>query len=257
MAVATRIDSALAATITQTSLVNALITAFTNAGYSAAFDNYTSGTDRVLIYRFDADASKTFGSNFLRIRVTTALVINVTIGTAFNTSTKALSNGSTEIVFTALSTTVNINFTALNAGSEARLVLLTQGATFIPLGMIIPANRPSWWNLDSWNYGFIFIASAMSVIRSSSISPYSNSDYEIFSSTRLSAINTQTNRRDVLTGLILLTQSNAGVAGKTSDDLGIAAATGSARFDTLSFPDNTQQFLLVNTGTSGFAVRVN
>ncbi len=256
MPVATRTDSTLTATITQTSLVNALITAFTNAGYSTAFDNYTSGTDRILVYRFDVDSSKTFGSNFLRIRVTTALVINVAIGTAFNTSTKALTNASTEVIFTALSATVNINFTSLNAGNEARLVLITQGTAFIPLGVIIPANRPIWWNLDSWNYGFIFTSSAMSVIRSSSISPYSNSDYDIFSSNRLSAINIQTNRRDVLTGLILLTQSNAGVAGKTSDDLGIAAATGSARFDTLSFPDNTQQFLLVNTGTSGFSVRV-
>ena len=97
----------------------------------------------------------------------------------------------------------------------------------------------------------------MTALRSSSVSPYNNQNYEVLTTARLSGVNTQTNRRDILTGLVVLTTANLGIAGKTSDDLAIASGNGSARFDTLSFPGSTQQFLLVVNFLISLVISIN
>lgn len=255
MPIAIRTDTSLAPTITQTTFASALITAFANAGFSATTDDYTSGTDRILVYRFDTDASRAKGRNFLRIRITSALAINILIGTDFNISTKAMSDASAEATIFTLATNFTITFIALNCGSEGRFVMLSQSTNFAPLGLLIPVNRPTWWNLDTWSYCYMFTNAAMTTLRSSAINPYSNVDNEILTFSRLSGVNAQTNRRDVLTGLTIGNNSSNGVAGKTSDDIAIAAGNGSARFDVLAFTGSTQQYLLVVNAASGIAFR--
>ncbi|PAX52855.1 hypothetical protein [Brunnivagina elsteri] len=256
MTIATRTDTTVAATVTQTSLVNALITAFTSAGFATAIDNYTSGTDRILVYKVDVDASKTFGSNFLRIRITSALQVLQQIMTGWNTTTKVATNGSTEVSMGTFVTTSSIQLVALSAGLEGKFVACTQGTVFMLLGLLIPSERPTWWDLNSWSWGFIFISTTLLALRSSTRFPYSSSEYEFLSSTRMSNFNPQTNRRDVLSGAVLLTSGNAGIAGKSSGDIGLGCGVGSARYDTLSFPPDTRQFLLINNTASGFAMRV-
>jgi hypothetical protein len=256
MAIATRTDTTVAATVTQTSLVNALLTAFTNAGYSFPVDNYTSGTDRILVYKVDVDATKTFGSNFLRIRITSSLQILQQIMSGWNTSTKAATNASTEVSMGTFLTTSSIQLVALSAGLEGKFVACTQGTLFMFLGLLIPSERPSWWDLNSWSWGFIFISTTLLALRSSARFPYSSSEYEFLSSPRMSNFNPQTNRRDVISGNVLLTSGNAGIAGKTSGDIGLACGVGSARYDTLSFPPDTRQFLLINNTASGLAMRI-
>jgi hypothetical protein len=256
MAIATRTDTTVAATVTQTSLVNSLLTALTNAGFSSPIDNYTSGTDRIIVYKVDVDASKTFGSNFLKIRITSSLQILQQIFSGWNTSTKAATNASTEVSMGTFSASSLIQFVALNGGSEYKFVSITQGTIFMVLGLLMPSNRPTWWDLNAWTWGFIFISTTLLALRSSAKFPYSNSDYEFLSSTRMALANPQTNRRDVFAGNILLTSSNNGGAGKTSDDIGLACSSGSARYDTLTFPSDTRQYLLVNNTTAGLVVRV-
>ncbi|BAZ36972.1 hypothetical protein NIES4101_28930 [Calothrix sp. NIES-4101] len=256
MAIATRTDTSLAATISQTTLVNALLTAFANAGFSSPFDNYTSGTDRILVYKVDVDASKTFGSNYLRIRITSALQVLQQIMAGWNTSTKAATNASTEVSMGSLSTSSLIQFVALSGGNEYKFISLTQGTVFMLLGILMPENRPSWWDLNAWTWGFIFTSTTLLALRSSSKFPYTVSEYEFLSSTRMGIANPQTNRRDIFAGNILLTSSNAGGAGKTSDDICLACGNGGSRYDTLSFPGDTKQYLLINNTSAGLAVRI-
>lgn len=256
MAVATRTDTNLAATITQTSLVNTLLTAFTNAGFSPPTDNYTSGTDRILVYSWVVDGTRTFGTIFLRIRVTNTFQVFQQLFTGWNTSTKVGTNGSTEVNAGTFVANNPIQFTALNAGGECKLISVVQGTVFMLLGLLIPDNRPAWWDLNSWSWGFIFTSATLLALRGSARFPFTVSDYDIFNSSRMANINPNTNRRDVFTGLILLTQSNTGGAGKTSDDVAIACASGSARYDILSFPGDNRQFLLINNTAAGLAIRI-
>lgn len=259
MAVATRIQSSLSPTITQASLVTALLTAFANAGYDSPVDNYTSGTDRFLVYRFDSDSTKVYGSNYLRIRITAALQIAQQISTSWNTSTKAGANANAETTLVTLSASVAVQFNSLNAGTEYKFVVLTQGTIAYTLGVICPANKPSWWDINSWSWGFCFTDTSMTAFRSSTLNPYNNpNNYTTYLNINsgMIGINLQTNRRDILTGIVIFANSNAGVAGRTSDDLIIAAANGSGRFDILSHPESTNQYLILNNVSSGLAVRI-
>lgn len=256
MVVASRIDTSLAATITQSSYVTALKTAFTNAGFSSPVDDYTSGTDRILTYQFDVDNTKLLGSNFLRVRVTSGLITYQQLYTSWNATTHTGNNANTEITYSTLSTANTIGFVSLNGGSEYKFIFVTQGTTFLPLGIIAPANRPDWWDLNNWSYGFIWTSASMAAIRTSGINPYNNADFDLLlNSTRMASINPQTNRRDILAGLVLLTQSNAGSGGRTSDDLAQICGSGSGRYDVLSVFGTTQQYLVINNASAGIAIR--
>lgn len=257
MVVATRIDSSLAATINQTSFVNALKTAFTNAGHTSIFDDYTSGTDRILVYAHIVDSSKVYGTLYLRIRITSSLVIYQQVYATWNATAHTGTGNSTEVLMLTLSTNVTVSFISLDIGTEGRLILISQGALYTPLGVIAPANRPTWWNLDSWNYGFIFTSNNANILRGTTVNPYSNNDYDTFlNNSRLGTPNNIFNGRDILTGIVLLSQSSTGVACRTSEDFGIGACNGNARYDLLPVLGTTQQYLVVNNVSGGLIIRV-
>jgi len=98
----------------------------------------------------------------------------------------------------------------------------------------------------------------MLVLRSSTLTQYISNDNDIAlaGSARLGTANAQDSERDILTGLLLLNQSNSGFAGKTSDDIAIVAANGSTRYDIILKNGTSQQYLLVNPGNGGMAIRI-
>lgn len=253
----TRTDTNLSATITQTSLVDAIKTAFTNAGFSTPIDDYTSGSDRILVYSLVVDASKNYGTTFLRIRITSALVCNQQLFTGWNTSTKTGTNGGTEVSYTTLAAGLPITLVALNSG-EVRLVLLLQSGVLVPLGMFVPTNRMSWYDLNSWSYGFIASTNTFSTWRSANLTPYNDTSFDILplANSRMSSANSQTGRRDVLSGLIGLSQSNQGYAFKTSDDLACISANGSNRLDIAAISGSTEQYLILGTVAGSLGIRV-
>jgi len=261
MTVATRINTTLAATITQNNLIAALKTAFANAGFSTLYHEYTNtgNGNKGLVYEIVNDASKIYGKLYFRVVVTTALVISSDVNTAWDTATLTASNGSTTNSFTALSTSSSISFAAFSAGSEFKMVVLVQSSSIIPLGILIPASRPSWWDLNLWSWGFLPTSSTFGTLRSTAINPYSNDSFSILaiSNGSLATANPQTNKRDVLTGLILGSASGGGIAGKTSEDIAIVCASGSSRYDTIQPTGTTQIFTILNNAAGGFAVRTS
>lgn len=257
MVVATRTDTTLAAGWTQTTFMTALQAAFTNAGYSTPLSNYTSGTDRLLAYDFAVDNTKTFGINYLRLRFTTGFVLGQQIYSGWNAGTNTGTNGSTEATFTALSSTLAINFIALNGGSEFKLVIVNQTSSIIPLGILVPSNRRSTWDLNSWPFGFIFTTANCNVLRAPSLTPFSSTDYDTFlNNSRMASASTIDNRVDGLTGINLLTQSNTGSPARTSDDLASLAVNGVARFSLVNPFGTSQQYLVINPVAGGLGVRV-
>lgn len=256
---ATRTISSLAATITQDSLVTALLAAFNNAGYSAPVLNITSGTDRIIAYQITV-GSGTFGSFFLRLRITSALVIFQQLSSGIPSGGTSGANASGEINYGTLSTTLPITFNGLNSGTnnEFKLVMLTQGTTFFPLGYISPANRRGSWSLNSWTWGFIFTSSATNVLRGTALNQYNNSDYDILAAgnTRMGTANPIDNERDLLTNFVILSQANQGSPGSSTNDLAVVCASGSSRYDTSPLTGTSGQYLIVNPGSGGFAVRL-
>ncbi|MEH2145298.1 hypothetical protein [Nostoc sp.] len=258
MAIATRTITTLSANFTQAQLSAALQTAFTNAGFSSLFDSYTSGTDLILVYAFVADASKACGTTYLRVRISNTFIIYQQVYSAWNPSTHTGTNGSIEVGYSTLVNTTAGVFNSLNGTSESRLVLVTQGATFLPLGVIVPVTMRSSWDLNSWTNGYIFTGSTMLLLRSTLANQYSNTENDIAlaGSTRLGTANTIDNQRDVLTGLLLLNQGNTGFCGKTSDDIAVINGSGSTRYDILTKSGTSQQYLVVNPGSGGIAMRI-
>jgi hypothetical protein len=257
MAVATRTDTTLAATITQTSFVNALKTAFTSAGYSSIFDDYTSGTDRILVYAQIVDSSKVYGTVYLRIRITSSLAILQQIYTTWNPTARTGTGNSAEVPMITFATNGTVSFVSLDIGIEGRLVIISQGTLYVPLGIITPLNRPTWWDLNSWNYGFIFTSNSVNILRSTTVNPYGNTEYDTFlNNSRMGTPNTTFNGRDILTGIVLLSQSSTGVACRTSDDFGIGSCSGNARYDLLPVTGTTQQYLVINNVSGGLVIRV-
>jgi len=251
-------DSFVAPTITQQNLYDGIKQAFTNAGYPAPFDEFTSGTDKIAVYAVIIDSTKLAGTAYLRIRVTTALVVAQQIYSGWTVSTHVGTNGSTEITYTALASNLQVNFVALNANPEYKLILVYQNTVYYPLGYCSPNNKPSWWDLNSFPYVFIPTGNTFSLFRTSALNPYNTTEHDIAlaGTSRLGSVNTISNRRDILQGLILLSQSNTGLSGRTSDDLVLFAGSSTSRFDVLQIPNSSNQYLILNPSSGGLAVRV-
>jgi hypothetical protein len=254
--VATRLNSTLGTNFTQATLVTALKAAMLDAGFSAPVDEYTFGTDKVIVYSFIVDSSQTFGTTYYRIRVSSAFIIFHSLYATWNTTSHTGLNPSPEYSFNALVTTNTINFTALNGGGEYKFLFITQNSAIVPLGVIAPANKPNWWNLNNWNYGFIWTSVNLNILASTAINPYNASTYNLIinNSTMVSA-NPQTGATDVLTGLILLTASNKGIAGKTSEDLGSACIFSTSRYNTIPSDTVNQNFLIINPVAGGLVIK--
>lgn len=260
---ATIINSALSPAITQTNLVAAIKTAMTDAGFnSVPFDEFTSGTDKILVYDQTFNAA-TFGKVYLWVKITTALAINQQLYTAWNATTHTGTNGgtaSTAITFAAGS---QINFKAIkqNTTKEYQLLFVTQSTTVKVLGTLRPASKPSWWDENSYPFYFIPPAATFATLQSTANAtmPYTGSSASTFTSSlnnpNMSAANPITSKRDVLAGVVLYPNSLQGVAGRTSDDLVMVAAAGLTRFDTIQIDPGVEEYILINPAVGGLAIR--
>lgn len=257
MAIASRVDSVLNSNWTQAALVDALKIAMINAGYSAPISDFVSGTDRIIVYSIVLDSAKTYGTSFLRIRIASTFVIGTQLYATWNTANNTGTGNGAEILTTALVTTTTVNFVSLNGSLEHKLVLVFQNAIYYPIGFLSPENKPAWWDLNSFNYCFIPSGITFALLRGTTINPYVNTDHDsTLNVARMATANLITNRRDVLPGVVLYTQANVGISGRTSDDLIMLAATGTTRLDIVQIPGDTKQYLVINPAAGGLCIRV-
>lgn len=257
MVVATRIDSFIAPVITQQSLYDGIKAAFANAGFVSPFDEYTSGTERYLVFAIVLDSSKTYGTSYLRIRLLNNLAVVQSIYSTWTVANHTGTNPSQEVGYTTPVNNAQINFVSLNGGDEYKLIMLMQGTIVIPLGFISPANKPTWWDLNAWNYCFFPTSTIFDTWRTTNLNPYANTDHNnSLNVARMGNANSQTNRRDLLPGIIVYTTSNQGISGRTSDDLVSVAGNGTTRYDVLQIPGDTKEYLILYPASGGLAVRI-
>jgi hypothetical protein len=257
MAIATRTDSVLSASFTQLNLYDALKQALADAGYPTPLSEFTSGTDRVVVYQVGFNPDRAVGTAFIRYRVTTTFIIAHQIYSGWNTGTNTGTNGSTEIAFSAIANTNAVSFIALSASPEYRLVLITSGTFYAVLGFISPQEKPNWWDVNAHAYIYIPTATTFALLRTNVLNPYSNNENDTtLNNARMANINLISNRRDILPGVIVLTQSNQGISGKTSDDFVMGCFSGSARFDVVQIPGDTKEYLVINPASGGLALRI-
>lgn len=256
MAIAIRTDTLLAPGFTHQTLYNAAKTALNNSGYITLFDEFITGTDKIAVFSIVLDSTKTFGTTYLRVRITATFVIAEQIYATWNATTHVGTNGSSEIVYAALVTTSQINFTSLNGGSEYGFSIFNQGVNTFILGAVAPTNKPSWWDLNAWNYCFLPTTATFSLFRTTGLNPYANTENDTTLNTpRMNIANTQTNRRDLLPGIVFYNQSGQGISGRSSDDLVMVAAGGTTRYDVVQIPNDPKQYLILNPAAGGLAAR--
>lgn len=257
MPIATRSIVTLSPPISVTNLHTALKSALAAAGFSTLISDYAVGGDRVLVYQVTQDAAKAMGTSFLRVRIISSLAIGTQLLTAWSVANNTGSNGSSEISTVALSASTAISLYSLNASPELNLVMLAQGNTHLPIGLLSPYNRPTWWDLNSYSYAFLPLSSTFSQWRASTATPYTTQDFNCsLNSGFLSTPSRITNRRSVGLGVILYAPSNEGDAGRTSDDIVTCSAIGLSRYDSLQVPVvPPRDYFILSNSAGGMGVR--
>jgi hypothetical protein len=254
MAIATRVETLLLPTWTRDNLFDALKTAFINAGFSAHYDDYVSGTDRYLVYEYVNDAVATYGKTYHAYRVLSNLNNNQAVASSHNLTTKAWTDSTSGALAGAANSSQSLILNAFNLGSEGRLVCLSQTGYFQILGLLTPANRPSWWNLGAYPYGFFF--ENPSSLRGTSRSPFANATYTGFlGNSALGVTNRNTGKPDIFKTMHLLNGSNEGVACWTSGDIGFGAFSGQTRYAEIIDSEENTIWTIVNNVAGGLCLR--
>lgn len=252
----TKTSVTLTAPISQSVLTDQIKTLLAALGF-VLVEDYIA-TDRLLVFSIAFDAAKTFGTIFLRVRITAALSITQSIGTGWNTTTKAIANESPVSQAVGLSSTLTLELVSYSRGNEIKLIQLSQGTTTTPfLGTFRPESKPSWWDESAYPYAFFPYNSTGSYwlnIYSSALNPFGNNTYSIGLANGLNGANPVTGKRDIVAGLLLTTAAATGVAGRTSTDVSIVAAANLTKLDVIQVSE-TEEYTLLSPGSNGVALR--
>ncbi len=233
MAIANYAISTVSGGWTQAILGDAIKAQLIAAGWdTATFDDYSASGERNLVFRLIHDASKTFGTTFLRIQISSALAFTITLGTAWNTTTKAMANVSTTITYSALATASPIRIHTLNAFPEFSGITLEQLSTFIPIFALFPSEMMAGYDLNSWSGCLVNSDATLGTWRATNNNPYISSLFVAnLNIANMGAVNRISNRRDSLSGLVIFYPSNEGVFARTSDDIGQGVTAGLSNFN--------------------------
>lgn len=257
--------SMLQPTFTVVQLADAIKAAMTNAGFSAIFDEYTSGTDRFLVYQLVFDTGKTYGTVYLVIKINASFAVTQRLYTSWNKNTRVGDNAGTETT-TSGATLVNnaqVEFVGFSRSPEFRIVALFQGTVSIFLGYIRPENKPNWWDENVYPYAFIPVSNSnFTTWYGTALTPYSGgagTGGRLQAHLNVAQFGTQnpvTGRRDILSNILFYSSANEGIAGRSSADLVQVAATNLLKKDIIQVNPGTEEYYLLNGVAGGLAVRL-
>lgn len=237
--------------ITQVTLLSGLREAMIATGFPATLKQYSSGTDQFVVWQLVSDATKTYGTAFYRLRVTSGLAVTHAIGATWTDATNTLGNPSSELHSVTYSGSTPIKCLGFST-NEYKFLLVTQGATQQLLGYFRPPDAPSF---DENSFPRIFIPSNQDLTTCSctGLSPYGSTLTFTTSlgNSFMASPDSFLQQRSQALGFFLYGPSNTGIIARSSDDLGMGATSGLSRGDTLvDATDNTKQYF-VNRGVAG------
>lgn len=240
----------IATPLTQTTLLSGLREALIATGFPAPLKQYSSGTDQFVVWQLANDPTKTYGTAYYRLRVTSGLAVTHTIGATWTDASNTLGNASGEQHSISYSSSTPIKLLGF-ATNEYKFLLVTQGNTQQLLGYFRPPEAPGF---DESSFPKLFIPTNqdLTTCACTGLTPYGTT---VFSTSlglsQMASPDSFLQQRSQALGFFIYGPTNTGLIARTSDDLGMGATSGLARGDTLvDAADNTKQYF-VNRGVAG------
>jgi hypothetical protein len=229
-----------------------------NAGFSAPFAEFTSGTNLHLVYEWVNNPNKIYGRLYLEIIVSNTFTIRQQLYTGWS-GTAGQNGTSNNTASGAFLNTVQLSLNSFNGENEFKLVVLRDASStsYAILGILAPQNRRQSWDLDNYPYGWCFVGATATALRSTNIEPFGNTNADFtgqLGNARMSGQSNDTGTADIIKRLILFSQANTGVSAWTSLDLGYGCFSGLARYSTINI--NGEIWCAVNPVAGGLAVRI-
>jgi len=256
--VMTRTDTSQSPTITATNFENSLHTAMLNAGFTL-WHTYTASGENRRIYR-EIFNSSTYGTAFYEIRInTTSRQLSIAAYVAFNTTTNTGTGTITSINSFTPTTGNQIDYVALNGGSEFRVVLIRQAGTLAIVGQLRPSlNKPSWW--DENNYSYVWYIRNLTTNQWSVVTtgaPWSSATAVLVSRTIRGTV--PGGQREIANAVELASVSTAspgGTCGVFSNDIAQSSTEGLVPgVDMLVVTAGTEEYLVLEAASGGLVVR--
>ena len=220
---ATFTDSNLSSGFNQTTLGNAIITAFTNAGFSTPIQDYLDvSNNRQIIWQVVANSLKTYGTFFIKVQITTALAVTQTLSTGWNTTTKVATNASSANTSVTYNNTIAVQFKSINGGNEFKLPYIYQIGTTLSqiLGYIYPDDKNS-IDENSYCMAFQFTSPSSKTFLSTAQVPFTSTSFPLQDYTNCT--DADVNGVFNVFPLMLFNTSGKGIAAICSNNFGVAA----------------------------------
>lgn len=259
-----KVDTNLAPLITQANLIAAIATAMANAGLTTLFDSYNTGGIEYRVYELNFNGL-IYGKVYLQISVTAALLVQQRLHTSWTVATHVGANAGTQSTGVTFVTGTSINFAAIKptAGKEYGIVVMYQGTTIKHLGYLRPTNKPAWWDENSYAYCFIPTTIAWSAFATVAIaaSPYGSATLNGSGGDGNLSNPSSDGKRDVLTGIFINSgttglNANTGKAARTSDELGVASATGTNVMSLIQVTVGSDEYYILNPVAGAPVIKV-
>jgi len=250
-------SSSLSPTITQANLTTAIKDALAAANFPTPFDETTGSTNQI-IYEIVLNNSATFGKAYLEIEISSTRQVRQRLHTGWDPATKTGVNTGAWGPQVQFNDNTEITFRGFEKSNECRLIGIRQSNTVQFLGYLRPVNKPAWWNENSSLYCFIpgtndFVTWLGAAANNS---PYGNATYtSTLGRAQMASPNPITSKRDVVTGVLLYTNSNQGAAGRTSDALVMVSGSGLGIYDIIQVTPNVEEYTLLVPAAGGLALR--
>jgi hypothetical protein len=272
--------STLAAPIDRTNLGDAIKAAFSGIGLTTAYDDFVDGSgNRLIVYEVVYDAAKTYGKAYLRVRITSGLVVTQALFTAWNATTHAGTNAGSENKSYTVPTGSTLQIVAGRSTDSEWKFLVLNGVGV--LGYVVPGTRANWWDLNSYPWMWQPYSIKFSLWQGTDRVPYTVNNPQrsqylrtwLFGSisttmfydndivteyapvTPVSA-NPVTGKREIIEGMQFSPCSlQGGICGKINNDFAICSQSPSASaLDVFVVSAGTEEWTLIYPGSNFFQI---
>lgn len=240
---------------TQAELIAGINTAMLRAGYPALNSQWEDSSGTHLAYSFTADKAVAQGRATVEVIISTSNYVRTRIHSADFSANTTTSTAQSAYTANTLFSSTSQDAVILHSINhpELRGTMVSQGNSSHFLGYLRPADKPYWWDESKESFFLCPYNGAFDRF-DCCLSPYSRSDFYRETNSGFYYTNPKTEKPEIAQGLMMRYYSNYGSAGKTSTDLGNAAAYGQ-KIGNLFTPSATEQFLLLSINSSGLAIR--
>lgn len=261
---------------TQASLIADVKKGMADLGYATPYDEIV-GTTQTIVYEVVFDSTKTKGKVYLAYFITSTLAVSSQISDNWNLTTHTTNTSTNSVSSTAITFASTTTIQFITFSSPELKLLFAVGSNTQVMGWMRPANKPTWWNEDTYSYCFIPADNTLNRLLGlrATASPYGTQTYDYFALSyvlvqanssfsapdpRLSQANPITGVRDFIAGCLLYAPLSVnggfGIAGKTSADIIEASSFGTSRFDKLVVSPGAEEYILVGATPSALGLRI-